>query len=135
MSRHVLPVDTLAHLQTHDSMQSALQDHPAGGRDFVIRRAHRLPVDADAVLAREPPRLALAADQTGVEEELRDGALTGLHLAGLRSGGHKSAGLASILAGRRVRMELTDEPLRQPLLDVARILALANPRLFGGPLV
>src|SRR5712691_3354427 len=90
------PSESLAHLQTYDSMQPASQDHPVGWRDLVLRRAHRLSVYRDAFLSGEPARLALTAGQPGVDEELGDRSRTRLHRGGRWAYGQKAAGLASI---------------------------------------
>src|SRR5207248_2268092 len=102
---------------------------------FVLRGVDDLPIDGKAFLPGEASRLALTGDQSRVEEELRDRSRTSRNLDGRRSRGHESAGLASILARRRVGMKLTDEPLREPLLDVAWILTLPERALFGSELV
>src|SRR6202158_5739093 len=58
------PAGSLAHLQTRDSMQPALQDHAVGGRDLVICRVDRPAVDRDAFLTGEAPRFAFTAYQS-----------------------------------------------------------------------
>ena len=92
-------------------MQSALQHHAVGRIDFVLGRADRLPVNGEAFLTGKPPRLALTADESRVEEELRDGPRSGRDLDRLRSSCHECTGIASIVARRRVGMTRAISPL------------------------
>ena len=69
-------------------MQSALQDHPLGRLDFVLRGVDDLPIDGKAFLPGEASRLALTRDQSRVEEELRDRSRPSRNLDGRRSRRH-----------------------------------------------
>src|SRR5438270_8872526 len=103
-------------------MSTAPQNPTVDGRDFVLNRGHRLIVEAEAVLAREPARFTLTAGQAGVHEELRDSSLPGLDRDRRRICGPQGAAGPAIAVGGRSGMALLHQALGQPLLDVSRIL-------------
>src|SRR5438132_4602249 len=116
-------------------MQTALQDHAVGGLDFVVGRVDWTPVDAEPFLPGEASRLALTRDQSGVEEQLRNRSRTRRDLDGRRPRGYESARLAAILARGRLGVKLADQTLREPLLDVAWVLSVAQRALLGRELI
>src|SRR5438874_12996643 len=94
------PSGSLTQLQAHDSMRSAPQNPAVLGRDLLFGRAHRLIVDADPSLARQPAGLALAAREPTLDKELRNGALARGIRPPLRPGVPNRAPLLRFGAGR-----------------------------------
>src|SRR3984893_19038325 len=99
-------------------MRAAPQNPTVLRRDFLFRRAHRLIVDGQTVLPREPASFALAAGEPGVDKELRDGPLTREqgHLLGL--GAAKRAALVAVRMTRGIRVGLVDETVGPAPVDV-----------------
>src|SRR6266571_8310604 len=126
------PSTSLAQLHAHDSVRSTTQNPAVLGRDFLFCRAHRLLVDADPALTGEPAGLAFAAREPGLDKELCDGALTRRDRQLLRPGSAKRAALVAVIVGRGTWVELPDETLSEPLLDVPRVRAVTqSPRILS----
>src|SRR5438445_197433 len=113
-------------------MRSAPQNPAVLGLDLLFGRAHRLIVDADPSLAGQPAGLALAAREPSLDKELRNGALAPGNRLLLRPGVAKRAALVAVGIGRGPGMELVDEALSEPLLDVLRVRAVTqSPRILS----
>src|ERR1700704_2265779 len=96
------PSRSLTQLQPHHSVRSAPQNPAVLRRDFLFRRAHRLLVDTDPALAREPAGFALAAGEPSVDEELRDGPFARLQRQRLGTGAAKRAALVAVVSRRGI---------------------------------
>src|SRR5712692_11110849 len=120
------PSESLTQLQAHHSVRAASQNPAVLRCDFLFRRAHRLIVDGDAALAREPAGFALAAGEPGIDKELRDRPFTRHHGHLLGLGASKRAALVAVRIRRGIRVELADETLGQALLDISRFLTIAK---------
>src|SRR6202022_4475717 len=105
------PSRSLTQLQPHHSMRSAAQDPTVLRCDFFFRRAHRLIVDRQTVLAGEAAGFALAAGEPSVDKELRDVPLTPHHGPLLRAGATKRATFLPIGIRGGIWVELVDETL------------------------
>src|SRR5256885_2776018 len=120
------PSRSLAQLHAHDSVSSASQNPAVLRRHFLFCRAHRLVVDGDPILTGQPSGLTLAAGEPGLDKELGNCALTRRDQQLPGPGVAKRPTLVPVVFRRRPRMELPDEALSEPLLDVFRVRTVAK---------